>query len=168
MRNELKGVENELSAVGRMRGAAVQQLLAEEDDLTAARDAVVTARSEYAAQAVSVFQSDLAKVTAELQRMWLLGDAIGAALGTSVEMPMPCKVTGGPRESPHPWPPESDPVRLVRADAPNLSPVAVDPSVRRIGEIVAKLDSALAHCSGIRSTLQRERPARDTDDRASV
>ena len=150
-------IESErLSAVAQREGS-IAALLDQESSLTAARDALVTAKDQYAAGAVAEFQRKYAAAVSALQTIWAEGDELGRALRCDVPMPLPVKVSGGPKPTLMGiGVPEFDPIRVERIAGPDASPPAIDAAAARIGATLDRLDGALNFAAGIRSAQHLE------------
>lgn len=154
-RKRLSEIETALNTQRRMRSACIEQLVRQESDLDVSRARVESTRAGYGQQAIAELRRRYDAKVEGLQALWSEGDALAAALGVPVDLPLPVRVTGGPQPSMHPWPAEPLPVKVERVLG-DAALVTIDGNAARIGRVVDGLNKALAHCGGIRSTLLRE------------
>jgi hypothetical protein len=130
-RKRLDAVNVELAGQLRARMASTQSLIAQGQALGDARALLNAEREQYAASVINDFHARYSAALSALQELQREGDAIAAALGTAVDMPMPSRDHSG-------------------------TPVAVDASVQRIGEIMNRLDAACGFAEAMRNLQQRE------------
>jgi hypothetical protein len=145
-----------LSFVGQRQGA-IQALLDGETGLTERRDALVTAKDQYARKATEAFRVKYDAVIRAFQEVSAEGDALASALRFPVEMPLPVKVSGGRRETVSETAfPTYDPIRVERDLGPVTAPPAIDPAAKLIGGVLDKLESGINFANGIRAALHLE------------
>jgi hypothetical protein len=166
IREQRLTVESErLSAVSQ-RAGSIEALLSQEPELTAARDALVTAKDQYAAGAVAEFRVKYDAAVLALQTAWATGDALASALRFPVEMPLPVKVSGGRRETVSGTAmPVFDPITISRVPGTDLQPVTIDPVAERVGGVLDRLDHAIVFAAGLRETQSRQHTGRIYGDR---
>ena len=157
-RDRLADIESRRLAAIRQRGAAISQLVEQEPDLSAARDAVDRAREQHASAIVATFQQRYREAVEQLQRLWSEGDQLAVALRTSVAMPIPARITGIPAPAPEflmsPLPDVRE-IKLTRIMGDSIVPTPIDATAERLGRTLDGLDGAITFAASLRGLGQR-------------
>jgi hypothetical protein len=103
-----------------------------------AKEAIVEAQREYAEATVTEYGRALDEEVARLQAMWQYGDALAAALGVSIPMPIPAKVS---RHVVH--------AGEIERDAGAPVTITLPAPIQKLSAIVSRLDAGLSLCHSI-------------------
>jgi hypothetical protein len=129
----------------RRRGAASVLLTDEKCGLAAllrARDSVSQAQREYTLSVVTMFRAKYDAAVEALRQLWCDADELAAALRTTIDTPVPARVSDHPVHS----------GQIERVPGASTVPAALPAGVVRVREVLDRLDQALAVCSGISRT----------------
>ena len=139
-------VETSLAQARRRRQGASSTLLSDDrcgqGSMLRAKETVAAARTEYTQAIVAEHRRKYDLAVAELQRLWREGDELAAAMRTTIETPVPARVSVHPVHV----------GEVERVPGASTVPAALPPGVVRVREVLDRLDQAIAVCGGISRT----------------